>query len=200
MGQYYRPVNLDNLEFLSPYDYNNGLKLMEHSWIGNNFVGMVESLLSPKGNWYKCRLVWAGDYMDYEVFIPANYEGNKEDINIYEYVGRFGKKIKPKHNSLSNKYIINHTKKEYVDKAECQVDHEWQSDPWKIHPLPLLTCHASANGRGGGDYHGKDMKNVGRWCGDLISIENTKPEEYKEIKPKFKEITKKYNLIIKEGT
>lgn len=52
MGQYFLPAllkcqenNVKNTEdvimhFYS-HDYNNGLKLMEHSWLGNTFVNAV---------------------------------------------------------------------------------------------------------------------------------------------------------------
>lgn len=51
MGQYYRPVCIldDRLESISSYDYDNGAKLMEHSYIGNNFVEAAEFLLLPGG-------------------------------------------------------------------------------------------------------------------------------------------------------
>lgn len=64
MGQYYKAINLDKREFLSPHKYDNGAKLMEHSYLENNLLNAVERLLSPNGSWYKTRLVWGGDYMD----------------------------------------------------------------------------------------------------------------------------------------
>ena len=64
----------------------------------------------------------------------------------------------------SGRYIVNHTKKEYVDKDIVPEDKEG----WKVHPLPLLTCEG--NGRGGGDYR---LWNefIGYWSRDKISIE-----------------------------
>ena len=41
MGQYYQPLLIDDSgSMITAYshDFDNGLKLMEHSWIGNNFV------------------------------------------------------------------------------------------------------------------------------------------------------------------
>ena len=64
MGQYYKPVNVDNMQWLLSHDYSTGLKLMEHSWIGNEFVGYVMTLMVKGGAWYKKRIVWAGDYYD----------------------------------------------------------------------------------------------------------------------------------------
>ena len=46
MGQYYVPVILNGtggkvIGSFSPYDYQNGMKLMEHSYIGNQLVDAV---------------------------------------------------------------------------------------------------------------------------------------------------------------
>lgn len=67
MGQYYRPTNRSKKENLSPYDYNNGAKLMEHSWFGNKFVAQVMLLLEDR--WKGDRISWEGDYADEEVLI-----------------------------------------------------------------------------------------------------------------------------------
>jgi len=64
LGQYYYGINLDKREFLYPHKYDNGAKLMEHSYLENNMLNAAEHLLSPKGEWHRTRLVWAGDYMD----------------------------------------------------------------------------------------------------------------------------------------
>ena len=53
MGQYYKPVNTEDLSFLYSHAYDSGLKLMEHSWIGNDFVGAVMSLMTKGQLWYK---------------------------------------------------------------------------------------------------------------------------------------------------
>ena len=75
MGQYYSASilakNKKTVEkFVSPYNYGNGAKLMEHSYIGNNFVEAVEFLLidtgKNKNRWSGKRIVWAGDYANPE--------------------------------------------------------------------------------------------------------------------------------------
>ena len=76
MGQYYRPVSLDTMEHLNSHDYGCGMKLMEHSWIGNNFVEAVELLLIEGARWDKHKIVWAGDYADNE---PVDSEWYKEE-------------------------------------------------------------------------------------------------------------------------
>ena len=66
MGQYYKAVLLDEDKkadgFVSSYDFGSGAKIMEHSWMRNDFVGFVEKLLKMKPK----ALVWAGDYADEE--------------------------------------------------------------------------------------------------------------------------------------
>ena len=56
MGQYYKPVNTETLEHLYSHDYDNGLKLMEHSYQRNDFVTTVESLLAKGGSTKKLSL------------------------------------------------------------------------------------------------------------------------------------------------
>lgn len=73
MGQYYKPIILKDdkktiVGFVYSHDYGCGLKLMEHSYIDNPVVNVVENYLKENGGG---RLVWAGDYADAEpVKIP----------------------------------------------------------------------------------------------------------------------------------
>jgi hypothetical protein len=64
-------------------------------------------------------------------------------------------------------------KKQFVDKQKCS----------SIHPLPLLT--AEGNGNGGGDYYGENKNMVGIWARDIISISDTVPEGFTELKCVF---------------
>lgn len=181
MGQYYYPVNLDKEEYLYSHDYGNGLKLMEHSYIGNDFVETIEQLLTS--SWKKTRIVWAGDYMDDGLFIEDSYN-NLHKNNLHKHASQHFDKISPKFENFNvGRYLVNHSKKEFVDKGKMS-----RGD---VHPLPLLTC--SGNGRGGGDYHGRS-RYVGSWAGDVISVEKEdlklfifKKNDYKEIKPNFRE-------------
>jgi hypothetical protein len=184
MGQYYKPVAIEQNEFneikvigwVYSHDYKNGLKLMEHSWIGNNFMNVVEGLLSPGGAWYKKGIVWAGDYADKE---PGTEE------NLY-FLCEDGNKLNPEGLTFTReipadkRYILNHTKKMYVDKTKVPVDSTYEGLNYIIHPLSLLT--SEGNGQGGGDYFGKDPKNlVGSWARHIISIEGEVPAEYTEL-------------------
>lgn len=185
MGQYYHPTNIEKKQYLYSHEFDNGLKLMEHSYIGNNFVEAVEILLSPLGPWHKNKFVWAGDYADGE-----DREDEKSP-NLYSTIGENEEnKVSPdvindlriEHNIEDTtrwRYVVNHTQKQYVDKEKALLTNEEYC--LKIHPLPLLT--ADGNGRGGGDYHDDlpDFDMVGLWAKEVISMEEQPPEGYEEI-------------------
>lgn len=176
MGQYYVAVNVDDMEHVEPHQYNNGAKLMEHSYIGNNFVEAVEFLLidtgEDKSRWSGKRIVWAGDYADAEP---------NEGENLYSLVGDKGLQMLIEAIPSDYKYLVNIDKKEYVDKTECP--NYYNESEFCINPLPLLT--ADGNGRGGGDYH-NEHEYVGVWAKNRISLMKEVPEGYVKIKPDFK--------------
>lgn len=194
MGQYYSPVNIETLEYLYSHDYDNGLKLMEHSYIENNFMNVIENLLSPEGNWYKAPIVWAGDYADEARFLPAQAEEHVlRNYNLYEYSNNQGTNIKPSIGSDENeeidnmqekdttlRFICNWTTKQFVDLDECPGS----SFDMYVHPLSLLTC--DGNGRGGGDFRGAN-RYTGAWAGHRISMERYVPAGFARLKPDFKE-------------
>ena len=170
MGQYFKPVSVDKMQSLYSHDYGNLSKLMEHSYIGNDFVKVAEYLLSPKGQWHMHSFVWAGDYADNEI---------DKDNNLFMLTEDKELKIKNIPQENIGNFIVNHTQKQYVDKSICPTDEEG----WCVHPLPLLT--ADGNGRGGGDYRLHNVW-VGSWAKDVISVEKEAPEDYTEIVPNFK--------------
>jgi len=167
MGQGYNAIILSDdgkiiRTWVNPHAYNNGYKLVEHSYVGNPFMEAVESLICPTGMFYKSRLVWAGDYGD--------VEPDSEGKNLYELVDGIssGKESRP-HVELSHGksvtseylYVVNHTKQEYMFKGQ------------HLHCLSIMT--AEGNGRGGGDYDGPGMELVGTWARDVISVEKEVP-------------------------
>jgi hypothetical protein len=173
MGQGYlviilgsQPTTDDTKEIIrtwvDPHSYGNGYKLLEHSYINNNFVNVIEYLISPLGIFYKSRIVWAGDYADDEAEQNKNLNTiSQEDINS-------GKGSHQASQDMSAyTYIVNHTTRQYVVKTEG------------IHPLPILT--AEGNGRGGGDYYGTSMELVGTWARHILSVEKTIPLNYTEL-------------------
>lgn len=192
MGQYYKAIILEEdckkneqpiIAFATPWDYDNGAKLMEHSYVGNHLTLQMEKELAEKH--YGKRFVWGGDYAD-ENPIWKDKDGN--DANAYFMCVKLqdenGYEIPPSdYDGLEyHKFVVNLDKKEYVRIPE-KAD-EW---PHAIHPLPLL-C-ADGNGRGGGDYHMEDVgyKYVGAWAFDHIGVTNEIPEGFTEITPNFKE-------------
>lgn len=182
MGQYYTPCLLKKNYKTSKspvigalYAHMigmNGLKLMEHSYVGNLFVKAATYMLL--GN-ESHPFVWCGDYAD-----EIN-NGN----NMYMFAGdnefehKYTEKFIADHPDLKDeeelKYIINHTKKQYVV----------VNDNDEIHPLPLLT--ADGNGRGGGDFWGTPQDMVGIWAYDVIECNDGAPDGYEEIYVKFEE-------------
>ena len=204
MGQYYKAVVLKNdkktvKNYIMSWDFDNGAKLMEHSYIGNVFVGCLEKLL------IKCAqcVVWAGDYADGE---PDVWDTEGDDMNIYNIAENEGTAIKNEHpflkgediwNMSDEKYyahfpyrkeiegkdwfVLNHDKKQYYKRPK----HDDENNV--INPLPLLTCEG--NGRGGGDYEGTHMELVGTWSRDSIEYLNELPDGcyYTEIHPDFRE-------------
>lgn len=182
MGQYYKPISLDKKEYLYTHDFKHkgyegeswgqGLKLMEHSYIGNPVLNAVESLLTPKGSWYKTRIVWGGDYADGEP--DRELDEYDRHPNWYQIMETEGTKLIPPTRSVRGKYkyLTNHDKKVVIDLTGVKKD----GGGWKIHPLSLLT--AEGNGLGGGDYSGNDEELVGTWARDVISLEDHIPEGY----------------------
>jgi len=179
MGQYYMAIILHEndsnepeyiMAFLEVFG-NTGMKLMEHSYLENRFVNTFEYLLTKDGLFHKTRVVWAGDYADPE----KGYDMNLNHITE-KYPDKSLNNLKlPVRNTKDYHYIVNHTKKQYVDKQKHKV----------YHPLPLLT--AEGNGRGGGDFRGIGEDLIGIWARDLLSVEKVIPDNYTELICKFSE-------------
>ena len=195
MGQYYKIIILDsasNIVAAINIRYPWGMKLIEHTSLHNQFMNAIESMLSPLGPFHKHRIVWAGDYADSEPLPPPttlslseteNYENekinkNKNQKNLFDLASdqpekeyKFDTPTIPEHtfehiNKFNHTYIVNHTKKLYVNIFKITKNSQW-------HPLALLT--AEGNGRGGGDYYGFNHELCGSWARDSISMENTQP-------------------------
>ena len=195
MGQYYKVIILaDNMEiirvWINPSSYNSGIKLMEHSYLNTNFMNAMEYLISPGGMFYKSRIIWAGDYADAE---EGHINEDGEDLNLYRISEeQYGMNITPYLNEKFTenmdryRFIVNHTKKLYVDKQKCKKDYFENM----IHPLPLLVSD-NCNGRGGGDYRGDNQHLCGTWARNIISVEKSIDklidEDYKELECNFEE-------------
>jgi len=168
MGQYYYPIVLSAdgniVVWMCAHNYGNGLKLLEHSYLGNNFVSTFEFGLSPEGPHYKSRVVWAGDYADADP---------DQEKNLYQMCDEYTMISPQVKETKMYRYIINHSKKQYVDKTKAP-----KQENFALHPLPLLTCEG--NGRGGGDYRGESPL-IGSWARDVISVDEVAPEGFEEL-------------------
>ena len=171
MGQYYNIIFLADtkgtkeiIRLWIDTSVYGGVKLMEHAYIGESVMNIVEFMLSPKGMFYKGRLVWAGDNAEKEPECSENlYEmaQNKNDFRMSTIP------------ELPYRYIVNHTKQQYVDKNKVK----------EIHPLALLVAEGGAGG--GGDYYGKNDHLCGTWSRDVISMENEIPNTFLELECEF---------------
>lgn len=197
MGQYYYPVIDNGVEKVSlcSHKYGNGLKLMEHSYVGNEFVNAVLSCIKDN----PARVAWVGDY--------SNGWDRKENyckkIRVRDFIRDWYNAVysdKSRHKAkiirpdpmeydenVKGLYLINHTQEIYVDMDKYNAENvENDGYMYIISPLPLLT--ACGNGRGGGDYFsdiGKEY--IGTWSFDELEFSMMKPESYKEVTYHFSE-------------
>lgn len=210
MGQYYMPTLIaedGSICTLYSHAYNNGLKLMEHSYIGNSFVNAVLTLLRDN----PCRVAWIGDYSD---SINGDLYESKlthgDFMRYYEAAwgnGRNELVVHPKPQNIltlksKRKYLVNHTQRVYIHMSEYIAANKWTEkgcwiacgkyDPLStydmcINPLPLLT--ACGNGRGCGDYHEgyPGYADVGSWAFEVIEITGKSPEGYTKVSFHFSE-------------
>lgn len=175
------------------YD-RSGVKLMEHSWMENEFTQQF-SLYLYNNN--PMRLVWCGDYAEPEECKALGFDidrvWNTKEIDPLYYQGE---------DELSKlKYFVNESKKlylnltryekenTYVNRSSWVIDDVKTTKEWKecVYPISLLT--ALGNGRGGGDYGEQfpDYDLVGSWAGDLVTIIDKRPQGYTPITVRFKE-------------
>jgi hypothetical protein len=195
MGQYYKVVFLAEKQdgskeiirtWIEPFSY----KLMEHSYLDDDFMHIIEYLLSRKGMFYRSRIVWAGDYAEPEE--PKEKMSREEALqhlqsadsdadepskpNLYQLCQEDGTSLL--HAIIQKKlvhgsplpYLLNHTKKQFV---------HMRKDGQQIHPLPLLV--SEGNGNGGGDYYGRNQDLCGTWARDVISVDENVPDDYTEL-------------------
>lgn len=181
MGQYYKPINLDKEEWLYSHDYDNGLKLMEHSYVRNSFVETVGILLLKDYPWYKTRIIWAGDYTEQEDFpMPEEYDSKAlalaekyiqeakdnpqayyydktiEDIeiNINDYADEYFTKITPNDAEKKGRLTLKNIVRYYFNdtkKEYFDISKVVSVHGTRVHPLPLLTCTCNHSG---GSYYG----------------------------------------------
>ena len=136
---------------------------MEHSFQDSEFVQTLEYQLTSDGPYRGKRVVWAGDHSDLEPETP---------FRLYDFLERLEKPLLPVKETSAYPFILNHSKRMYVDKRTIPQN----GDGCFIHPLPLLTAEGNANNVG--DYVGENDDLVGFWSRDKISVVKTLPEGY----------------------
>ena len=207
MGQYYKPTFIENdntIKTLNTWDYDCGLKLMEHSYVSCPVVLAALTIIKN----HPVRVAWVGDYSN-DRYGNDVYEKKISKTRMTKYYrAAWGKNrnrylVKPEIDGCegmdAGMYLVNHTTKTYVDMDRYIKDNterlsykDWRTGETIeydqcVAPLPLLT--ACGNDRGGGDYHDAhpDYDKVGSWAGDLIELSDKKPDGYEEVMYSFKE-------------
>ncbi len=102
MGQYYKIVNIKKKQYISPYKFGDGSKLMEFSMSANGVLAGLAILLSDGngrgggdlnsnnsivGSWSGDNIVIAGDYADEGKFVKET------DRNLYAVASEQGEDI-----------------------------------------------------------------------------------------------------------
>ena len=159
MGQYYMPVikRGNKLRKVYSHDFGNGLKLTEHSYIGNYFVNVVANEIVDN----PAQLYWLGDYSE-----ESDFESAKMFKRIYHYAWENSsdttlEDTKTEFDWNEDWYFINETKKEFIKMPK--------DGDFVYNPISLLT--AIGNGRGGGDYwNDKGIDMVGYWAGNKVYL------------------------------
>lgn len=179
MGQYFIAYVRDkNKKSGKAFRSNGGVKLTEHSWIGNDFMQAICKMIYNTPSY----VYWVGDYYD-----PAEDEAKSEMSSDTVFVDFWRKKVKEASDSfdISNKFLVNHDMKVYVnmnDYIDMLTCGKMRDKGWVQHPLSLLT--AISNGKGGGDYDedGLNADAVGAWKGCLLEITDNKPsDDYTDV-------------------
>ena len=179
MGQYYTPVlknEKGETEFFNMQ--NEGLKITEHSWIENKSCMAISNKLINN----KLYIGWIGDYAEKETIKEKGFKNVKKakETTIKNFEGESLKDMA---------YVLNHTKKEYLDIKEyiekSKIEIKSFKKPMTIFPISILTV-ITDDLKAGGDYCGINEEYVGYWAGDLLEIKNEKPDEYRKLDICFK--------------
>lgn len=205
MGQYYVPVLTDESGSsftLNSHAFDNGMKLMEHSWIGNNFVNAAYCMIYNK----PMQVAWIGDYsmdgyiqghepymkalskQEYEAVYSAAWGSKKSTVEELQpdvfNQSRLENLVTMETTGL---FLNNHTLQTYIDLGKY-IRMNRTDDGWCVNPLPLLT--SCGNGRGGGDYHDTCIgyESVGSWAFHWLVLSKSVFEGFNEDHFRFREL------------
>ncbi len=201
MGQYYKFMNIDKKQICEKNRHS--WKLMEHSFLGNDYCNDILRLLSNE--WKGDRVLQVGDYAqaDDETLTQNIIASILKELNVpdntslYNYCNSF-ENVNPK-SKKDIRYVYNLDKKEYVDLFRqpiewCYCDNKYFGTA-KINSFALLI--GCGNGLGGGDYHGVNKNLVGYWAGDRFISSKEPLKEYADfvLRDNIYTETKNYNDI-----
>lgn len=210
MGQYYFFANFDKGEYIYPHEYDNGSKLMEFSYQGNNYMNALETLL--KNHWAGDRVVCIGDYIDeyykdgpcpeflqdlcYECGLTLDEKRDGYSYNLYSYVRDFftNSYLNIPEPFIPARYIYDTQRYIFYDCKNQPIQWSGVDDNLlygtKIHPLSLLLC--AGNGSGG-SYYGPEQGAVGICAdhGDEIVLSDKPISDYSHFKEDNTKFTEK---------
>lgn len=191
MGQYYMPYIRDSknkVRTLYSHEFDSGLKLTEHSWIGNHFCNQVYNYIKEN----PMSIAWIGDYAGIEHITNRDCQciSQFDKIKAFIWSRKKNQIDRPNYDLVKfdfekQWYLVNITKHIFLDMKKY-ISESTTEDGWCISPLSLLT--AVGNGEGGGDYWGVNKEKVGEWAFDEIMISAERPQStYSEFSIVFKE-------------
>ncbi|MBC8295998.1 MAG: hypothetical protein H8E55_09415 [Pelagibacterales bacterium] len=170
MGAYYNAVVTKNdteRKMFDTWSVNNGAKLMEHSYLFNDYVNKVlHSVISDDESVSPIfRLDWLCDYHE---------KNNSSDIT-WDDVERDNSSLINETDGAFLYYIINLDKKCYIDIIEliALYFNKVGNDEDYLHPIPIL-CNSETHGMGGGDLHREESQR-GLWRNDNLVISYIHP-------------------------
>ena len=145
---------------------DNGLKLMEHSYLENNYCKHIMSLLEDNPQ----NLIWLCDYHESDDITELTWnDAENDDTN--KCLDSFPD---------DKYYILNHTQKLSIDVQKLLSLYKKENkNGWFIHPIPIL-CNSDTESQGGGDYRKKDSRRA-TWCEDEISTSKNQNTTFKDI-------------------
>lgn len=153
--------------------------LMAHAWWNSDDVGYVVNSLYHTPS----KVAWVGDFTDSEETKEITDTDDIYELAFWEDEKPEIKAIEESKLLLSGKFLVNHTKKVYLD-CDAYQKRSIDKNGRCIHPLPILTAIGS-NELFHGDYQGINADVVGNWCWDTISVEDSIPVGYKPVEYTF---------------
>lgn len=188
MGQYFEVYNKTRNERIE-HNFNliGGMKLCEHSYLPNPLSVFLRDLLANE--WKGDEIYHLGDYASpddgtqtaFKLWDSSNKILDKADIIKVEDYEDPSKVV-------SNPYVINETKKQYLDIRDAAITSWYKTEDGAILMFydPLLLLTACGNGLGGGDYFSDvNRRLIGSWAGDKLSASDKEPEGYEKVRPVF---------------